>query len=129
MKTGIQDSPQVLVYNNPNQLLGHVQMHIFQVGTPHSSVPLRTTFRSCQGETRKYGSACLLRITMSLQIMSFEKFIPKRRKGEKLYSVKIFWDPRNVPIGLKYAELQKISTHYKHSLHNQLGIAKIFYLV
>ena len=34
-----------------------------------------------------------------------------------------------VLIGLNYTELQKISTHYKHSLYNQLGIAKIFYLV
>ena len=50
---------------------------LFRVGTPYSSIPFRITFRSCQGETQKHGSTCLLRITMGMQIRSLEKFIPK----------------------------------------------------
>ena len=50
---------------------------LFRLGTPHSSIPLRITFRSCQGEMQKHGSTCLLRTTMGRQIMSLEKFIPK----------------------------------------------------
>ena len=57
-----------------------------RLDTPHISVPLRTTPRSCQGETQKHGSTCLLRITMSLQIMSLENFIPKGRI-QNFYSV------------------------------------------
>ena len=129
MKTGIQDSSQVVVYNNPNHLLGHMHMHIFRVGTPHSSIPLLITFRSCQGETRKHGSTCLLRIAISLQIMSTENFTPKGRIGENFCSVKLFWNPRNILIGLNYTKLQKSSIHYKHSFYNQLGMAKIFYSV
>ena len=45
--------------------------------------------------------------------------MPKERKGENLQSVYLFQDPQNVLIGLNYRELQKISTHYKHSLYNQ----------
>ena len=60
---------------------------LFRVVTPHSSFPLRITFRSCQAETQKHGSACLLRITMSLQIMSLDKFIPKGTIAESFYSV------------------------------------------
>ena len=59
---------------------------LFRVGTPYSSIPLRITLRSCRGKMQKHGSACLLRITMSLQIMSLEKFIPKGRI-EHFYSV------------------------------------------
>ena len=53
---------------------------LFRVGTPHSSISLCITFRSCQGETQEHGhgNMCLLRITMRLQ-MSLEKFIPKGR--------------------------------------------------
>ena len=45
--------------------------------------------------------------------------MPKERKGENFYSVYLFQDPENVLIGLNYKELQKSSTHYKHSLYNQ----------
>ena len=62
---------------------------------------------------------------MSLQIMSLEKFMPKGRI-ENSYSVKLFGGLRNVLISLNYTKLQKSSTQYKHSLYNQLGIAKIF---
>ena len=54
---------------------------LFLAGTRYNSIPLRITTRSCQGETQKHGSTCLLTITMSLQIMSLGKFIPNRRKG------------------------------------------------
>ena len=70
----------------------------------------------------------LLRVTMSLQIISLEKFIRKGRI-ENLYSVQLFWDRRNVLIGLNYIELEKISTQYKHSLYKQPGITKISYSI
>ena len=41
---------------------------LFRVDTQHSSVPLRIMHRGCEGETQKYGSTCLLRITMSLRM-------------------------------------------------------------
>ena len=53
---------------NPSRIRVWVLLGIgalFRAGTPHNSIPLRTTFRSCQGEK--------LRITMALQIMSLEK--------------------------------------------------------
>ena len=62
---------------------------------------------------------------MSLQIMSLEKFMPKGRI-ENFYSEKLFWGRRNVLISLNYTKLQKTSTQYKHSLYNQLEIAKMF---
>ena len=101
---------------------------VFRVGTPHRSIPLRITFRSCQGETQKHGSTCLLRITLSQQIISWEKFIRKGRK-ENFYSVELFCYRRNVLIGLNYTELQKIYTQYKQSLYNQLGIVKMSYSI
>ena len=55
--------------------------------------------------------------------MLLEKFIPKG-KIENFYSVSLFWNRRNVLIGLNYTKLQKTSAQYKHSLYNQLGIAK-----
>ena len=60
---------------------------LFRVGPPHSSIPPRIKFRSCQGETQKNGSACLLRIAMSLQIMCLNKFTPKKTIAENFYSV------------------------------------------
>ena len=59
---------------------------LFRVATPYSSIPLRITLRSCQGEMQKHGSSCLVRKTMSLQIISLQKFIPKGRI-ENFYSV------------------------------------------
>ena len=46
---------------------------LFRVGTPHSSISLRITFRSSQGETQEHvhGNTCLLRITVSLQMPLF----------------------------------------------------------
>ena len=61
--------------------------------------------------------------------MSLEKFIPKGRIIENVYSAKLFWDRRNVLIGLNYTELQKIYTQYKLFLYNQREIAKMFYSV
>ena len=97
-------------------------------GTPHRSIPLRITFRSCQGETQKHGSTCLLRITLSHQIISLEKFIRKGRR-ENFYSVELFWYRRNVLIELNCTELQKIYAQYKQSLYNQLGIVKMTYSI
>ena len=101
---------------------------LFRVGTPHRSIPLRITFRSCQGETQKHGSTCLLRITLSHQIISLEKFIRKGRR-ENFYSVELFWYRRNVLIELNCTELQKIYAQYKQSLYNQLGIVKMTYSI
>ena len=64
---------------------------------------------------------------MSLQITSLEKIILKGRIVEHFYSVQLFWDRRNVLIGVNYTEFQKISIQYKHSLYSQLGIAKMFH--
>ena len=60
--------------------------------------------------------------------MSLENFIPKGGI-ENLYSVQLFLGSRNGLIGLNYTELQKMSTQYKHSFYNQLGIVKMFYSV
>ena len=120
-----------LICTNRVEILFRVILGIgalFRVGTPHSSIPFRITFRSCQGKPQKHGCTCLLRITMSLQIISLEKFIWKGRI-ENFYSVWLFRDRRNVPIGLNYIELQKISTQYKHSLYNQPGISKMSYSI
>ena len=63
---------------------------LFRVGPPHSSIPPRIKFRRCQGETQENGSACLLRIAMSLQIMCLNKFTPKKTIAENFYSVQLF---------------------------------------
>ena len=55
---------------------------LFRVGTLHSSIPLRITFRNCQCETQKHGSTCLLRITMSMEII-FRKICTKRKNRRK----------------------------------------------
>ena len=60
--------------------------------------------------------------------MSFENFIPKGGI-ENFNSVQLFLGSRNGLTGLNYTELQKMSTQYKHSLYNQLGIVKMFYSV
>ena len=78
---------------------------LFRVGTPHSSIPLRLTFRSCQDEAQKQGSTSLPRITMSLQ-MSLEKFIPKGGI-ENFFSVQLFRDSLNVLTGLKTTQICK----------------------
>ena len=70
---------------------------LFRLVTPHSSVPLCITSRSCEGETQKHGSTCLLRITMSFNF----------------YLVLRVWLSVT---GLNYAEYQKISSQYKYFL-------------
>ena len=41
---------------------------LFRIDIPHSSVPLRITPRSCEGEMQKHGSTYLLRTTTSLRM-------------------------------------------------------------
>ena len=52
------------------------------------------------------------------QIISLENFIAKGRIAENFCTVSLFLDRQNVVTGLNYAERQKISTQYKHSLYN-----------
>ena len=98
---------------------------LFWVGTPHSSIPLCITSRSCQGEMQRHRITCLLRIIRSLQIMSLEAFILKKKNRKFLLCI-TFWGLSKCSNSFKLHKLQKISTQYKHSLVNQLGIAKMF---
>ena len=80
---------------------------LFLAGTRYSSIPLRITTRSCQGETQKHGSTCLLTITMSANNV-FRKIYTKSKKRKFPLCITFLGSPKCSD----WFKLQKIAENF-----------------